>query len=240
MKEEYRDDIEEIDEDYEQGGIGQWLSDNLRVIISVLVVLLLAFGIYSYSQRSDVRTVADNAVTGAQETATSAGSALTDAMKKVADKTTEGADKAKDAVTGVTKDAADKVADVVKTTGSVATKDATDNAIKATRNETKKIVPNAKDEQTDKAFVMVANHGDGRTHLARRALLGYLSVKSVDGLTAAHKVFIEDYLQKAAGGSRYLTVGQSVSFSKDLIAQAITRAQNLNDAQLRNLQKFVR
>ncbi len=237
MKEEYRDDIEEIDDDYEQGGIGQWLADNLRVIISVLIVLLLAFGIYSYSQRSDVRTAANDVAGSAESAATSAGSALTDAMKKVADKTTDGIDKAKDSVAGAAKDAADKVADTAKTAGSVATKDAADSA---TKQATKKIVTNAKDAQTDDAFVMVANRGDGRTHLARRALAGYLSVKNVDGLTAAHKVFIEDYLQKAASGSRNLAIGQSVSFSKDLIAQAVTRAQGLSDAQVNNLQKFVR
>ncbi|HLN18782.1 MAG TPA: hypothetical protein VK255_01265, partial [Patescibacteria group bacterium] len=39
-------------EDFEEGGAKQWLRDNLRIIVSVLIVVVIAGGIYSYSKRS--------------------------------------------------------------------------------------------------------------------------------------------------------------------------------------------
>lgn len=44
-------EIENEDEE-ESGELGQWLKDNLRIIISVLIVVVIAAGIYSYSNRS--------------------------------------------------------------------------------------------------------------------------------------------------------------------------------------------
>jgi hypothetical protein len=230
MTQEYRDDIEEIDEDYEEGGLGEWLQDNLRVIISVIIVLLLALGIYSYSKRSqDVQVASTDQqteeVASAEAEATDdksgIGAALSDAMKKVADKTTDTVNKAG---TVVAQDAAEGVATVTKTAQTAAT--------------TVEMI--AQDTETADAYSIVAQRGEGRTHLARRALAGYLTKNNVEGLTAAHKVYIEDYLQKAAGGSHNLHPGDSVDFSKDLVKQAIERAQQLNDAQLNNLQQYVR
>lgn len=40
------------EENQEETGIKQWFQDNLRIIISVLVVVIIAGGIYSYSNRS--------------------------------------------------------------------------------------------------------------------------------------------------------------------------------------------
>ena len=42
------------DENLEQNGTKQWLRDNLRIIVSIVIVLLIAGGIYSYSKRSEV------------------------------------------------------------------------------------------------------------------------------------------------------------------------------------------
>ncbi len=43
-----------------QGQAKQWLQDNLRIIISVLIVVLIAGGIYSYSKRTQAPTASDN------------------------------------------------------------------------------------------------------------------------------------------------------------------------------------
>lgn len=213
MTEEYRDDVDEMDGD-EQGGIGQWLQDNLRIIISMIIVLLLALGIYSYSQRSqDVRTVADAPVAAA-------------------DKAVDGVKNAAGAVT-------DKIGDAVKsgkaadTAGSVkAADDKTATAVKAA------VAVVAQDKETDDAFVTYAQSGNGRTHLARRALASYVEKSNVTGLTGAHKVYIEDYLQKNVGGSTMVKPGQEMRFSKDLIKKAVERAQGLTPAQLKNLEKY--
>ena len=43
----------ESNEETGQGKTKQWLQDNLRIIISVLIVVLIAGGIYSYSRRTE-------------------------------------------------------------------------------------------------------------------------------------------------------------------------------------------
>ena len=53
---EYNENIDETNEteneDQETGTMKQWLQDNLRIIISVVVVVVIAAGIYSYSNRT--------------------------------------------------------------------------------------------------------------------------------------------------------------------------------------------
>jgi hypothetical protein len=52
-----------IDEEVNQGTAKQWLQDNLRVIISILIVVAIAGGIYSYSKRSEeAMTSKDSAI----------------------------------------------------------------------------------------------------------------------------------------------------------------------------------
>ena len=42
----------ENQEEEEQGTMKQWLQDNLRIIISIIIVIAIAGGIYSYSKRT--------------------------------------------------------------------------------------------------------------------------------------------------------------------------------------------
>jgi hypothetical protein len=55
---EYNENPNEINEseneneDQESGKMKQWLQDNLRIIISVVIVVVIAAGIYSYSNRT--------------------------------------------------------------------------------------------------------------------------------------------------------------------------------------------
>lgn len=48
--------------------IKQWFQDNLRIIISVLIVVLIAGGIYSYSKRSQAPTILDDSSSIINET----------------------------------------------------------------------------------------------------------------------------------------------------------------------------
>jgi hypothetical protein len=52
---EYNEEIQEQDllEESESGSMKQWFQDNLRIIISALVVVVIAAGIYSYSSRTE-------------------------------------------------------------------------------------------------------------------------------------------------------------------------------------------
>lgn len=78
-------------EDFEQTTAKQWLQDNFRIIVSILIVVAIAGGIYSYSKRSEETTatkevaVEENAALN-NETAASDKTAETAAPEKKAAK----------------------------------------------------------------------------------------------------------------------------------------------------------
>ena len=90
-----------------------------------------------------------------------------------------------------------------------------------------------------KVYEEVAESGEGITHLARKALKEYLKEKGGPNLTPEHKLYIEDYLQKKTG-DYWLQVGQKLTFSEELIKEAIEKAQTLTQEQLQNLTQYVK
>lgn len=172
--------------------IKRWFQDNLRIIISIIIVIFIAGGIYSYSKRGASPIINDEEST--QNVATDQDSA-----------TTSGNDKTQ--ATNVTKP---------KTTVS----------------------PENVSKETESSFVETAVKGDGLTVLARKATANYLEKNSDSTLTKEHKIYIEDYLRKNVGHKGGVRVGSSVEFSKDLIQKAISQSKNLNEKQLKNLQKY--
>lgn len=57
IKENEAEELEEsFDDEEESGTIGQWLKDNLRIIVSILIVVAIAGGVYSFSKRSEAPT----------------------------------------------------------------------------------------------------------------------------------------------------------------------------------------
>ena len=89
-----------------------------------------------------------------------------------------------------------------------------------------------------RTYEQTAQQGEGITHLARRALKEYLQEtgQGVE-LTKEHKVYIEDYIQKKTG-DRWLNLGEKISFSEDLIKEAIDSSLHLTDQQLDNLKQY--
>lgn len=84
----------------------------------------------------------------------------------------------------------------------------------------------------------VAEEGEGITHLARKALSKYLSeTTGEESLTSEQKIFVEDYIQKKTG-DHWLSLGESVDISEDLIVEAISEAMELTPEQLENLEQF--
>jgi hypothetical protein len=57
MENEMENNDDEMDE--ETGTMKQWFQDNLRIIISIIIVIAIAGGIYSYSKRSATPTTGD-------------------------------------------------------------------------------------------------------------------------------------------------------------------------------------
>lgn len=85
--------------------------------------------------------------------------------------------------------------------------------------------------------------GDGLTHLSRRALKDYITQNQPDlKLSAEQKIYCEDYIQKNTKkdiGQKSLSIGQEVDFDSALMDNAIAKAQQLSDKQLENLSKYV-
>jgi len=183
-----------MEENFEENGdseMKQWLQDNLRIIISILIVVVIAAGIYSYSKRTE-SPLAKDSNQSAEETSDEEISAILEKEK------------------------------------------ATEPEI----IEQKKEATQISSQETEQSFIEVAAKGDGRTHLARRALANYLEKNPDSSLSPEHKIYIEDYLRKNAAGKGSLLKGSSVEFSKSLIQDAISKSKNLNQNQLKNLHKY--
>ena len=75
------------DEEFNPGTAKQWLQDNLRVIISILIVVAIAGGIYSYSKRTEAPTN-DNQQVAQEESATN--DSITATEKTTDSKTAKG------------------------------------------------------------------------------------------------------------------------------------------------------
>lgn len=192
-------DIMEENEKNEQGTdfeeTKSWLKDNLRIIISIIIVVAIAGGVYSYSKRS-------------QES--------TNGKKMAQEQNEEGS------------------VEIQK--GEEEKNISTENNETAT--EKKSVISAGSSQETDSSFIETAGKGDGKTHLARRALANYLEKNPDSGLTAEHKIYIEDYLQKNVGNKGGIRVGTSIEFSKDSVMKAIESSKTLNDKQLNNLHKY--
>lgn len=196
-----------MDEEKNESGLGvnEWLKDNLRIIVSVIIVVAIAGGIYSYSKRTQPMVSKDLAT-----------------IENLADEK-------------------ESAIEIAGEEGDVAGTEATETektAVQPTQKDATKEEVQATSKETQGSFVETAGRGDGVTHLARRALANYLEKNTDSSLTAAHKIYIEDYLRKHAGFTSRVFVGTSVEFNKDLIQQAINASKNLNEGQLKNLQKY--
>jgi len=102
-------------------------------------------------------------------------------------------------------------------------------------NETtqgKSFEPNSASE----AITQEAQTGEGITHLARRAVSQYAQNNSLT-LSPEQRVYAEDYAQKAIG-SHGLAPGVKLSFPQDLLKDAVSGAQALSVAQVKNLHAY--
>ncbi len=185
-----------------------WLQENLRMLVSIIIVVVIAGGIYAYSKRAQAPTASDGA-TVSQDSSEGKISVI-------------GGDAAKDGST-------DQAANTTAPSDTTA-QPSTDNTQKTT-------TPQPASQETDSSFVQTASKGDSNTTLARRSLANYLEKTPDASLTAEHKVYIEDFLRRQVRSGR-LKVGDTREFSKDAIANAIEKSKGLSSKQLKNLEKF--
>lgn len=218
-----QDEHQEEDYQEEEGGFKAWLEDNLRIILSILVVFAIAGGIYSYSQRSQTPALTEETSTSDDGTQTATDDQIT---KNDTEKTADDTEK----------NATDTTSDATKQDDTTKPDTAKNTEIKPA--EVMKKAPVATEsKETETSFVETAARGDSATLLARQALANFLEKNPDSALSREHKVYIEDYLRKhTAHGS--IHVGTSVEFSKSLIQEAIGKSKQLNDRQLTNLKKY--
>jgi hypothetical protein len=202
---------EEVEETSEDGGdgMGNWLQENLRMLVSIVIVIAIAGGIYAYSKRTQAPTT----------------------TKEPAISQEEG--EGKISVIGGETAAEEGTSAEVKTEEQAPSTEVQKPAEKATTPPAE--VQTSK--ETESSFLETAAKGDGTTKLARRALANYLEKNPDTSLSAEHKIFIEDYLRRQVSNGK-LKIGDSREFSKDMIAKAIEKSKGLNEKQLKNLQKY--
>lgn len=181
-----------------QEKIKEWLADNMRIIISILIVVLIAGGIYSYSKRTETPVVDEEIAITDEESTDEENNEKTESTEE-----------------------------------KIATQSET-----VQKNEESKTSSISISQETENSFIETAVRGDSRTKLARKALANFLEKNPDSGLTAEHKIYIEDYLRKKVQHSGGISVGTSMEFSKDLIKEAISKSKNLNENQLNNLHKY--
>lgn len=224
----------DFQEDLGTGGkLKNWLQDNIRIVISVLIVVAIAGGIYSYSKRSEQLSLEDELM---QETETEEITKADSAVNVVGEEEKKDEEKNAEEVsseltpTPVTTPASKPEPTPVKPV------EEKKEEIKLNGDGAQTIV--AESEETGDAFVQTAVAGDGTTKMARRALKSYLEKNNDSSLTAEHKIFIEDYLRKNINHPQKAVVGEKISFSKDLIKGAIEHSKSLDQKQLDNLKKY--
>lgn len=244
--EEYEEDEDEDlfveeDEEYSEEGntwenAKEWFQDNLRVILSVIIVVLIAVGIYNYSSKpaEEDQSRIDSLI-GESEVALEEEQAPTEEIN-VKEKDSEGSEVVvkEEGKEGEVK-VDEKKAEEPKTEEKKAEKPAeTPKTAEATKPAAK---VETKVEKNIEGFHVTATKGDGLTHLARKAVQEYLAQNPDASITKEHKIYLEDYLRKNVASGK-IKEGDVRVFPEQLVSDALTKAKSLTPAQLENLKRY--
>lgn len=218
----------EVQEDLGGGGkFKNWLQDNVRIILSVLIVVAIAAGIYSYSKRAE-------APLDQEEIAIDELMEDEDAVTIIGEDEDKVEEEAMEDEIAMEEEAAETTAEEV--VEEAQEEMAMQEDVRVSEPEQPSQI--SVSEESDEAFIERAVAGDSRTTLARKALRNYLEKNNDSSLTAEHKIYIEDYLQKSVGHTSGVFVGTEIAFSKTLIRNAVEKSKTLTDDQLNNLKKY--
>ena len=193
--------------------IKNWIQDNVRIVLSIVIVLVIALGVYSYSKRG----VEESGEKLAEET-----TEKTDLQKLIEEDSAKLADEGEEeeAISEEVTDIEDAV--VVE-----------EQPTEETSEQKEAVI-----SQTDGSYEVTAASGDSLTTLARSAVSQYLDTHSDPSVTAEHKVYMEDYLAKKMGYSSQLNIGETKTFSEGDIASALEASKTLTPGQLDHLKVF--
>ena len=87
-----------------------------------------------------------------------------------------------------------------------------------------------------KTYEETAGEGEGITNLVRRAIKRYSEENNIE-ITSEQKVFVEDHIQNHIG-DRVLQINETITNSEDLIAEGMSKSQELTDSELEHLENF--
>ncbi|MFC1618104.1 hypothetical protein ACFL2B_02385 [Patescibacteria group bacterium] len=87
-------------------------------------------------------------------------------------------------------------------------------------------------------YALTASQGDSLTTASRKIIGQAMENGDISAeLSSEQRVYMEDYLQNSLGHRR-LSIGEDVTFSRDLMQQAAEKALSLSDKQLENLKQY--
>ncbi len=234
----------------EENNVSNWFQDNLRIIISVGIVILLVFAIYSYSKRSARTTVVvdDSHIDEIVTTDNSTDDDINEIIDEIRDdqEDTAPANETEEMEIATPEE---HVVVEEKTTEEHEEKATAENEQEKTQEETSQKAEDIVREVIEShatqkhahheggVVTVTAVRGDSMTTLARKAAKDYMSRNTVGNITPAHKIYIEDYLRKKHV-SYPVTVDTEMQFAESDIAEAINQSQNLTETQLEHLAHY--
>lgn len=235
----------------EETPVSNWIQDNLRIIISIGIVILLVFAIYSYSKRNSNSAVVvdDSKIDEIAMTAGEENSEINEIIDEIKDEEKkETLDTASEAaempVSENTAPTEPEKTPEPKTElpkseepAQVVTETEQSDVAKEKQSATEVVREVIAAQKKDGVVTVTAVSGDSVTTLARKAAAQYIGQNNITNLTPAHKIYIEDYVRRTQS-TRTIHPGTSLEFSDATIAEAITKAQGLNSIQLDHLNTY--
>jgi hypothetical protein len=210
--------------------IKNWIHDNVRIVLSIVIVLAIALGVYSYSKR------------GAEETEENLAEETSEEVniEEIIEGKTDEEEADSEEITEIEEFTEEEVATEEVATEEVATEEVATEEV-ATEEVATETTPQQEEtiiSQDGGSYEVTAAKGDSLTTLARSAIKQYLDNHNDPSITAEHKVYMEDYLAKKMGYSSQLNIGEKKTFSENDIELALKDAKTLTSNQLENLKVF--
>jgi len=232
-----------------------WIQDNIRIVLSVIIVLAIGFGVYFYSKRGAENTelslqeeTTENAELkekllegNNEELSEEEKQKLSEEARKIAQEEGAKVENNEPAVEATPQEEAQPTAAPTAEPTAAPTVQPTAEPTPQPTPEVKKDEPQKPEtviNQSAGNYEVTAASGDSLTTLARSAVKQYLDANNDSSITKEHKIYIEDYLAKRMGNSNRLKVGEVKTFGENDIKSAIDAAKQLTPNQLEHLKIF--
>lgn len=218
-----------------------WMQDNLQAIIIITIALfILFFLIYSYSKKSNTE---DAIVDDKDQQEEVIDEIPSDESRTENDTNSSEIADSNSTENGLINTTNSNLANNqnvdTDATSTSTTDSSSENVDRGKGPYTTETTATNQSRNEEGVTTVTASYGESLTHLARKATAQYISENNVQGLTPAHKIYIEDYLRRSVP-SKNITPGVSVSFSNKSISNAIDSAKSLNDYQLQHLNGYAK